>query len=74
MRGRPADGLPQLDSEKRLIFLGAGHYAGEKPLAYAAEAERDLIGYVTRPAPARLRIEFPSPRFESVHDILDLGR
>jgi hypothetical protein len=62
------------DRDTRLIYLGAVHYAEEKPLAYGSHPERDQVAYVMRPSENRLRFEFPAPRFESEFDILELVR
>lgn len=62
------------DGKTRMVYLGAGHYDYEKPRAYGSEAERDQVAYVFRPGKDRLRFEFPSPRFESKLDILDMRR
>jgi hypothetical protein len=62
------------DSDTRLIYLGASHYSGEKPRMYASDSERDQVAYVFRVGDSRLRLEFPSPKFESKLDILELTR
>jgi hypothetical protein len=62
------------DGDARLVYLGALHYGGEEPVAYGKDPERDQVAYVFRPGPERLRMEFPSPRFESKLDIIELKR
>jgi hypothetical protein len=62
------------DGDTRLVYLGALHYGTEEPVAYGKDAERDQVAYVFRPEPRRLRMEFPSPRFESKLDIIELKR
>lgn len=62
------------DSDTRLTYLGALHYAGEKPRRYGSDADRDQVAYVWRPADRRVRLEFPSPKYESELDILELKR
>jgi hypothetical protein len=62
------------DGDARLVYLGALHYGGEKPFDYGKDAERDQVAYVFRTGPQQLRMEFPSPKFESKLDILELKR
>jgi len=62
------------DGDTRLVYLGSLHYGGEKPIPYGKDAERDQVAYVFRAAPDRLRMEFPSPKFESKLDIIELKR
>lgn len=62
------------DTEERLIFLGAGHYAHEAPLSYPQRDERDQVAYVYLIDDGRLRLEFPAPHLESRFDILELRR
>ncbi|SHG08801.1 protein of unknown function [Kaistia soli DSM 19436] len=60
------------DSEKRLIFYGAGHYADEKPRAYKSDAARDMIGIFVKAGAKRYRLELPLPKVESTFDIIEL--
>ena len=62
------------DSDKRLTYIGAAHYADEKPKRYASDPDRDQVAYVLRPDEKRVRLEFPSPKYESTLDILELER
>lgn len=62
------------DGDARLVYLGALHYSREKPVDYGDDAERDQVAYVFRTGPQQIRIEFPSPKFESKLDILELKR
>ena len=62
------------DSETRLIYLGALHYGGESPKQYGSDPDRDQAAYVLRPDEDRVRLEFPSPKYESRLDILELKR
>jgi len=62
------------DGETRMLYVGAGHYDYETPRNYGSLPEQDEVAYVFRPGENRLRFEFPSPRFESNLDILDLRR
>ncbi len=61
-------------NDTTLVYLGTLHMGTEGPIPYAAQADRDQLGVVTRPATNRLRIEFPKPAFESTLDILELQR
>lgn len=59
----------------RLTYVGALYYGYEgKPKPYGSEAERDQVGYLVRVGRDRLRLEFPSPHFESQFDIMELER
>jgi hypothetical protein len=62
------------DSATRLTYLGALHYGDEKPKKYGSDPERDQVAYVLRPDKDRVRLEFPSPEYESKLDILELTR
>lgn len=62
------------DSEKRLLFYGAGHYGDEQPRRYKADADRDMVGYLVKAGPKRYRLELPAPKFESTFDIIELER
>ena len=62
------------DSDTRLIYIGALHYGDEKPKRYASDADRDQVAYVLRPDEKRVRLEFPSPKYESKLDIIELTR
>ena len=62
------------DGEKRLIYLGSFHVAGEAAKPYGSGPESDQVGYAFRTGPAEWRIEFPAPRYESKLDILELRR
>ena len=66
-------GLLFPDSPTRLIFLGTLVLGDETaPLRYGTDATRDMVGYVERVAPRRWRLVFPSPRFESLLDVIEL--
>ncbi|HWJ76260.1 MAG TPA: DUF4893 domain-containing protein [Kaistia sp.] len=60
------------DSEKRLVFYGAGHYADEKPRAYKSDPERDIVGTFVKAGAKRYRLELPLPKVESTFDIIEL--
>lgn len=62
------------DGADRLIYLGSLHVNEEKAPAYASGPDSDQAGYAFRTGPRQWRIEFPSPRYESKLDILELKR
>ena len=62
------------DGEKRLIYLGSFHVAGEAAKPYGSGPESDQVGYAFRTGPAEWRIEFPAPHYESKLDILEFRR
>jgi hypothetical protein len=62
------------DGDAKLIYLGAGYIAGERPAAYGAGPDSDQAGYAFRSGPKDWRIEFPAPRYESRFDILEFRR
>ena len=70
------------DGPTRLILLGAGTVNDESPVPYSALAaegdpadpDADIVGVLTQPAPDRLRIVFPFPRYESIYDVMELKR
>jgi hypothetical protein len=62
------------DSDTRLIYLGVLYYADERPKKYGSDPDRDQVAYAVRPAKNRVRLEFPSPKYESKLDIIELKR
>ena len=48
------------DGDMRLVYLGALHYGGKKPIAYGKDAERTKSPLCSGPDPI-VRMEFPSP-------------
>jgi hypothetical protein len=62
------------DSDTRLTFIGALHYGDEKPKHYASDPDRDQVAYALHVDKNRVRLEFPSPKYESKLDILELKR
>lgn len=62
------------DSDTRLTYLGALHYGDEKARKYGSDPDRDQVAYASRPDNDRVRLEFPSPKYESKLDILELKR
>jgi hypothetical protein len=61
-------------SATKLAYLGAGHYADEKPRRYGEEAKQDQVAIVERRAEGRIILMFPAPQFESKLDVLVLER
>jgi hypothetical protein len=62
------------DSDTRLTYLGALHYGDEAPKKYGSDPDRDQVAYALRPDEKRVLLEFPSPKYESKLDILELRR
>lgn len=62
------------DSDTRLTYLGTLHYSTEKPKKYGSDPDRDQVAYALRPDKNRVRLEFPSPKYESKLDIIELKR
>ncbi len=62
------------DSDTRLTYLGVLYYADEKPKKYGSDPDRDQVAYAMRPDKNRVRLEFPSPKYESKLDIIELKR
>ena len=62
------------DGDTRLIYLGSGFVAGEKPRAYGKGPETDQVGYAFRTGASEWRIEFPAPQYESKLDIIEFQR
>jgi hypothetical protein len=62
------------DSDTRLTYLGVLFYGDEKPKRYGGAPDRDQVAYVVRADKNRVRLEFPSPKYESKLDILELKR
>jgi hypothetical protein len=57
----------------RTVFLGTLVLGDEqRGIPYGADSDRDLAGFVERIGPARFRLILPSPRFESLVDIVEL--
>jgi hypothetical protein len=61
-------------SATRLAYLGAGHYADERPLTYGADPKRDQVAVAERRAENRIVLLFPAPQYESKLDVLLLER
>lgn len=62
------------EAADRLVYLGAGHVAGENPRRYGENPQEDQVAYVERRAPNRIILMFPAPHYESKLDILVLER
>ncbi len=66
-------GLLFNDVPGRAVFLGTLVLGDEtKPMVYGQDTQRDLAAYVERIGPKRWRMIFPSPRFESLLDVVEL--
>jgi hypothetical protein len=66
-------GLLFPDSDARAIFLGTLMLGDEtSALQYGRDATRDMVGYVERVGDKRWRLVLPSPRFESLLDVIEL--
>ncbi len=62
----PADAM-------RSVFLGVLMLGDEQwPMRYGSDPDRTLAGWVERIEPRRWRIVLPSPRFESLTDVVEL--
>ena len=69
---RPVGTLYPHDGE-RMIFLGTMVLGDERrALAYGRDPERDMAGAVERIGPNRWRLLLPSPRWESLFDVMEL--
>jgi hypothetical protein len=57
----------------RQVFLGTLVLGDEgRAMRYGADQERDLAGFVERIGPNRWRLVLPSPRYESLVDVVEL--
>lgn len=57
----------------RLLFLGAMALGDERgSLPYGRDPDRDMVGIVERIGPHRWRLVLPSPKWESMLDVIDL--
>jgi hypothetical protein len=57
----------------RSVFLGMLVLGDEtRPMRYGSDTDRSLAGWVERVGPARWRIIFPAPHFESLTDVMEL--
>jgi hypothetical protein len=61
------------DHQRRMIFLGTMQLGDERrAYQYGIDADRDMIGLVERIGERRWRLVIPSPRFESLTDVIEL--
>jgi hypothetical protein len=61
------------DNGRRMVFLGTLMLGDEtRALRYGRDRERNLIGILERVGPARWRIAFPYPHYESLLDVIEL--
>ena len=61
------------NDQLRQVFLGTLVLGEEqRAIAYGADTDRDLAGYVERIGPGRWRLILPYPRFESLIDVVEL--
>lgn len=66
-------GLIFPNDQLRSVFLGTLVLGDEsRAMQYGADRERDVAGYVERIGPNRWRLVMPSPRYESLVDVLEL--
>lgn len=69
---RPA-GQIYTDTPGRSVFLGTMVLSDEtSAMAYGRDTSRDMAGFVERIGPKRWRLTLPSPRFESLLDVVEL--
>lgn len=61
------------DHDRRMVFLGTMQLGDERrAYQYGIDADRDMIGLVERIGERRWRLVIPSPRFESLTDVIEL--
>ena len=61
------------DTDARGVLLGTLVLGDERrPIGYGRDRGRDVAGLVERIGPARWRVVFPSPAYESLLDVLEL--
>lgn len=61
------------ETSSRAVFLGTMLFGDERrPLAYGRDGTRDMAGYVERIGAHRWRLVLPSPRFESLLDVVEI--
>jgi hypothetical protein len=62
-----------VDRGRRMIFLGTMQLSDEtRYFRYGIDADRDVAGILERVGEARWRLVIPSPRFESLLDVIEL--
>ena len=60
--------------DRLLAYLGSFYVAGETPQPYGSGPDSDQFAYALRTGAESFRLEFPSPRYESKLDIIELRR
>jgi len=61
------------ENDRRLLFLGTLQLGDERGvIRYGHDRERDMAAWLERIGPARWRLVFPYPAFESNLDVLEL--
>lgn len=61
------------DRDERMVFLGTIQLGDERrSYQYGVDRDRDMIGALERIGEQRWRLVFPSPRFESLLDVIEL--
>lgn len=61
------------NDQLREVFLGTLVLGDEqRAIPYSADSDRDLAGFIERIGPNRWRLLLPSPRFESLIDVVEL--
>jgi hypothetical protein len=58
----------------RFAYIGAGTVNDDPARAYGDAAQEDEVALLVKAAPARLRLEFPAPHYESHFNIIELIR
>ena len=62
-----------VDRDRRMVFLGTMQLGDEsRAYRYGIDRERDVAGLFERVGPNRWRLTIPSPRFESLLDVIEL--
>ena len=67
-------GLFYDDGDTRMIYLGKLHYGDEKPGLYGEDPSRNQVAYAYLVGKNRARLEFPTPQYESLLDVMELER
>lgn len=61
------------ETSSRAVFLGTMLFGDERrPLIYGRDSTRDMAGYIERIGANRWRLVLPSPRFESLLDVVEI--
>ena len=62
------------ESDKRLVYAGAGSVNDDPPRKYGDDANENQVAIVERLSPRKLVLQFPDPYYESDFDIMVLER